>query len=97
REIEGLRIALNFGLVRLADIDQQNLALGDPPRHLFRGQIMHVLSAKLSGHELLLNSGRGVAAAENKSRVTLQESRPRRLARQIVTCVPTSTTRPVGI
>src|SRR5262249_47760282 len=28
---------------------------------------------------LLLNSGCGVAAAENKSRLTLQESRPRRL------------------
>src|SRR5262249_40313199 len=50
RKIERLRIALDFGLVRLADIHEQGLAFGRPPRHLFRGQIMHVLSAKLSGH-----------------------------------------------
>jgi len=50
REIEGFRIALDLGLVRLADIDQQNLAFGEPLRDLFRGQIMHVLSAKLRGH-----------------------------------------------
>src|SRR5262249_42876481 len=100
RKIERLRIALDFGLVRLADVDQQDLAFGEPPRHLLRGQIVHVLSAKLSGHGTYSSIRRGGAALQNKSRVTIRESRPTGFAarwHQIVTCVPTSTTRPVGI
>src|SRR6476646_9542230 len=50
RKIEGLWIALDLGLVRLADIDQQDFALGQAARDLFRSQIGDVLTAKLSGH-----------------------------------------------
>ena len=70
REIEGLRIALDLGLVRLADIDQQDPALGQPARHVFRGQVVHVLAAEAEcGMGLPPRSG-AAAAPRARSRAS---------------------------
>ena len=68
----------------------------------FRGQIVHILAAKLSGHGTSSSFQRGSGAARQKSRVTVRESRELSTdfcagSAHTVTCVPTSTTRPVGI
>src|SRR3954470_18360435 len=76
RKIEGVGIALDLGLVRLPDIDQQDFALGQAARDLFRGQIGDVLTAKLSGHGAYSSFRRDAAASTPKqSRVMAPESR----------------------
>ena len=90
------------------DTLETKLLAGKSARHLLRRKIVHVLSAKLSGHETYsLGSTRrrrhGTQVARHAPGIKRHLSicarkigRGRR-RRQIVTCVPTSTTRPVGI
>ena len=47
RQIKGLRIALDLGLVWLANIDQQDHAFCDAACDLLRLQIVHVLGELL--------------------------------------------------
>src|SRR4051812_4677721 len=59
RHIDGLRIALDLSLVRLAHVDEQDPALGNALGDLFRVEVVHVVATERHGippckHELLL-------------------------------------------
>ena len=87
-------IALDRGLVQLAHVDQQHLALGQAARHVLGRQIVHRRVSQHSASAMTQSARFGAilyGIARNR------HARHRAIVAQIVTWVPTSTTRPVGI
>jgi len=89
RHHHGSRIALDRDLVRLAHIDQHHAAVREPAGDLLGGQIVNTGITGLIRHGALLAQNHASTSAPTLPRTWARD--------QMVTCVPTSTTRSVGI
>src|SRR5262249_52465041 len=50
-QMKSAGIALERKLVRLAHIDEQDRPVGEPARHLLRGEVAYILPPELTGHD----------------------------------------------